>query len=90
MIDKTTCSKCGYSTYTYLNLVDGVPMCKSCKSKAEHPHWPRGKYNGQRILGGSLKTAIRLDGWYWRPTWNKYAQCFRWLCFYVWVEAVYE
>jgi len=52
--------------------------------------WPRGRYNGQRIIGVSVKATIRVDNVYWLPSWYKYTNCFRWLWLFVWVEAVYE
>ena len=89
-MDKTTCSKCGHASYVHLHMVEGVILCGACKSKAQHPHWPRGRWNGQRIMGASVKFAIDLAHCRVRPRWNKYTRCFAWLWFLCWIEAVYE
>ncbi len=45
------------------------------------PHWPRGKYNGQRIIGIDVRFRIRVDRWYWRPKYYKYVYGLAWGCF---------
>ena len=32
--------------------------------------WPRGKYNGERILGVSMKVVLNLGYWVIRARWN--------------------
>lgn len=52
--------------------------------------WPRGKYNGRRITGASIKFKVSVEFFQWLPRFPKYANCFRWLWFYVWFEWEYE
>jgi hypothetical protein len=52
--------------------------------------WPRGKYNGQRIMGVSFQFKFTLQGFEWKPRWVRYANCFRWLWFFVWINWAYE
>jgi hypothetical protein len=52
--------------------------------------WPRGRYNGKRIVGASIKFKFSVEYFEWRPKWIKYANCLRWLWFYLWIEWEYE
>lgn len=52
--------------------------------------WPRGKYNGQRIVGFEVMFRMRFDLWRWKPIKVKYQGLFHWLCFTLKFEAVYE
>lgn len=53
--------------------------------------WPRGRYNGKRIVGITFKFEIDLSNWFWRPvTVWKYAGGFHWLCFWTWTNWNYE
>lgn len=53
--------------------------------------WPRGRHNGQRIVGVSFKVKIDVTAWRWIPVqvW-KLSGGVHWLCFYTWTEWVYE
>jgi hypothetical protein len=52
--------------------------------------WPRGKYNGRRIIGLSVECKCYLMHWYWLPHKTKLMSGFHWLCFSVWFMWVYE
>lgn len=52
--------------------------------------WPRGRYNGQRIVGVSFKIAIVVTTWRWVPWVGHYCGAFHWLCFRTWTEWCYE
>ena len=88
--DKTFCVGCQLSSYLVLDQIDGKRYCKWCKSKKQHPYWPRGQHNGQRIMGASIKAAIDFRHCRLVPRYTKYTGCISWLWFLVWVEAVYE
>jgi hypothetical protein len=89
--DPTKCSRCGYGDYVCLPKLDGVPICKSCLSKHRYPRWPRGRYNGQRIVGFSVKFKCDVTVWRWIPMIRigELFKCCHWLCFYVWFEDEY-
>lgn len=44
--------------------------------------WPRGKYNGRRIVGASLKVRFNMAHWAWKPryAWNFGMLYVGWLC----------
>ena len=86
-----TCNQCKEAIrgITYRDGIEGTFCSRRCRNKALHPWWPRGKYNGDRIVGLSFKASIRVDHWQWKPRWTKYTNCFTWLCVFVWIEAVY-
>lgn len=44
-------------------------------------NWPRGKYNGQRIVGVEAKFILNVTYWRWRPIRVRYAGGLHWLCF---------
>jgi hypothetical protein len=57
--------------------------------------FPKGKYNGRPITGVEFTFKINLVTWRWLPTTNLREAhggkpCFRWLCFWLWVELVYD
>lgn len=54
--------------------------------------WPRGRCNGRRIGGASLKVGIDLFFWFWRPrvSWNFGQPYFLWLCFQIRAEPNYD
>lgn len=52
--------------------------------------WPRGRYNGKRIVGASIEFRFSLQWFTWRPMHPKYSDCFHWLWFYVWIRWEYE
>jgi hypothetical protein len=52
--------------------------------------WPRGRYNGKRIVGASIKFKFSIQWFQWRPRWIVYANCLRWMWFYLWIEWEYE
>jgi hypothetical protein len=53
--------------------------------------WPRGRYNGLRIDGGSIKVEIHLLWWEWWPnfSWNFGEPYAHWLCLTVRFAAHY-
>lgn len=52
--------------------------------------WPRGRYNGRRIIGISFKVQFTVNNWRWIPTIGGCQGMFHWLCFRSWTEAVYD
>jgi hypothetical protein len=57
--------------------------------------WPKGKYNGRRIVGARLHIRINLLMWRWVPRaeiHNLYGQylVIHWLPWYSFVELEYE
>jgi hypothetical protein len=62
----------------------------SVESFVPRLRWPRGRYNGRRIMGASIKFKFSVKWFEWWPKWIRYAHCFRWLWFYVWMEWEYE
>jgi hypothetical protein len=52
--------------------------------------WPRGRYNGQRIVGISFKLAINVTDWNWRPFIGHYCGAFHWLCVRTWTTWEYD
>ena len=52
--------------------------------------WPRGRYNGQRIVGLEFKVKLDLTDWTFVPRAIRYAHCLHWLCVRVWLHAVYD
>lgn len=54
--------------------------------------WPRGKYNGKRITGVSVKVRFDVSFCYWRPraSWNFGMPYFGWLFFIVNIETIYH
>jgi len=53
--------------------------------------WPRGRSNGQRVAGVSIKVNVDLLRWTWLPVVHwRYAGCVWWLCFWVWINWEYE
>lgn len=53
--------------------------------------WPRGKYNGQRIVGTTFKIAIDITDWQWKPL-IIWWQCggIHWLCVRTWTSWTYD
>jgi len=55
--------------------------------------WPRGRFNGQRIVGISFKFEINVREWLWCPvagTCWKYSGGLHWLCFRTWTNWNFE
>ena len=53
--------------------------------------WPRGKYNGLRIVGASIKLKVDITSWRWIPRpWGEFGGAFVWLCFLLWIEWEFE
>lgn len=54
--------------------------------------WPRGKYNGRRITGFTLKLRLDVSSVHWKPRWDWGfgAPLIQWLVFQVVAEAVYH
>lgn len=51
--------------------------------------WPRGKFNGKRIVGFEIGFRFRIGMWNWIPHKPRYSGLFHWLCFTLKLEAVY-
>lgn len=50
--------------------------------------WPRGRWNGQRIVG--LDVRIRIDVTWWRVRWfGRYGACGSLGPLHVWLHAAY-
>lgn len=86
------CSRCGskprYAT-RYGN--DGREYCSPvCRSHGDHPLWPRGKYNGMRIVGIEFKIAVDVTTWRWIPVIGHNCGMCHWLCFLSWTSWKYE
>jgi hypothetical protein len=54
------------------------------------PRWPRGRYNGRRIVGVELKIIIDLSYWYWKPVQVKYGGGDHWLYFRTFIQWSYD
>jgi hypothetical protein len=52
--------------------------------------WPRGRYNGQRIVGVSFKISLDVMMWCWWPQVGLQCGAFHWLCFRTWTGWCYE
>lgn len=52
--------------------------------------WPRGRWNGLRIVGFRFKVCVRTDQWEWWPIYVPLCGGLHWLCVYTWTEWEYE
>jgi hypothetical protein len=52
--------------------------------------WPRGRYNGQRIVGFEVTVKLNIKDWTFIPRNPRYSHCFHWLCVRVWLHASYD
>ena len=54
--------------------------------------WPRGRYNGRRIVGFSLAFEVSVDMWKWLPQarWNYGEPMARWLCLKLRAKPAYH
>jgi hypothetical protein len=52
--------------------------------------WPRGKYNGKRIVGIRFGVQIDITAWVWMPHRIRFANAVSWLCFIVRLQWEYE
>lgn len=52
--------------------------------------WPRGRYNGKRIVGFEFHVYLDVTMWYWRPRFAGYVGGVHWLCFRTFTTASYE
>jgi hypothetical protein len=52
--------------------------------------WPRGRYNGRRIVGVEVKIILDLSSWRWKPIHVKYSGGAHWLCFRTFTHWHYE
>lgn len=52
--------------------------------------WPRGKYNGLRIVGVSVKVQVDITDWAWIPIveWRHFGFV-QVLCFRTWIEFTF-
>ena len=80
------CAVCGMCSYSVFPVVDGKRRCRICESKHRHPYWPRGKCNGQRIVGISIQFKLDLSRWRWKPVLVREVGGFHWLCWYLWIQ----
>lgn len=52
--------------------------------------WPRGRYNGQRIVGFEIKIRCDILEWGWQLPNLKYGVCGRLGPFRIWLSAAYS
>lgn len=52
--------------------------------------WPRGRYNGQRIVGVSFKITCDITYWIWLPKFIRYSGGLHWLCFRTFTHLEYD
>lgn len=54
--------------------------------------WPRGKYNGRRIVGFDIHFKLNVRAWRWRPLIEDQGGpvAVHWLCVYSWWNANFE
>ena len=52
--------------------------------------WPRGRFNGQRIIGVDLHFKLDVTEWRWLPLVLPTFGGFHWLCFLTWWNWNYE
>lgn len=52
--------------------------------------WPRGKHNGQRIVGVSIKVVVTVTDWLWRPMIGHHCGAFHWLFWRCWAQPEYD
>lgn len=52
--------------------------------------WPRGRYNGQRIVGIEVSMKLNVTDWTLVPRMPRYSHCLHWFCVRVWLCAVYD
>ena len=86
----TVCADCESYSYRMLEQDGDDWVCHHCLSKRRYPRWPRGKYNGRRIVGISFKVVLDVTAWHWLPMIGHGHGMFHWLCFLSWTEAKYE
>lgn len=79
------CESCGCSVSSHKTI------CRNCQSRREHPWWPRGRRNGLRIVGCSVKVAFDATMVFLIPRmfWT-YQKSFHWLGINVWFEVRYD
>lgn len=53
-------------------------------------HWPRGRWNRQRIGGIVVKVELNLAWWAWAVTWSRYTKYLHVGPVHVWLEVAYE
>lgn len=51
--------------------------------------WPRGRYNGQRIVGFEVKLQLDVSQWLWRPMFLRFCNGAHLFCFRSWWHPVY-
>ena len=52
--------------------------------------WPRGRYNGRRIVGIEFYIVIDVTDWRWIPVIGHHVGMFHWLFWRSWTQAAYE
>jgi len=52
-------------------------------------HWPRGKYNGELIVGVSVKVVINVRSWFFRASWNFGAPYIHLGFIHIWCSPAY-
>jgi hypothetical protein len=54
-------------------------------------HWPKGRYNGHRIGGFSIKAEINMAWWSWPFLyWKNHSRCLHIGPLHVWFDVAYE
>lgn len=53
-------------------------------------NWPRGRYNGRRIVGVDFKITIDITEWRLIPMIGHGCGMFHWLCWRAWINPAYE
>lgn len=52
--------------------------------------WPRGRYNGRRIVGIEFYIVIDVTDWRWIPVIGHHVGMFHWLFWRSWTNPAYE
>jgi len=87
------CPKCKNDNLSYGSATvstANIDRAESDSLRCSSFRWPRGRYNGKRIMGASIKCAFDMEYFSWAPRWIKHANCFSWLWVYIWIQWEYE
>jgi hypothetical protein len=52
--------------------------------------WPRGRYNGRRVVGVRVAVSIDVTVWLWRPVVGQWVGALHWFCLRSWWGFEYE
>lgn len=61
---------------------------KNCTEKTQR--WPRGKYNGKKIVGFTLHFRFDITYWSFRIGWDNYNPYLHFGCFHLRFEPAYD